>query len=116
MLPAVTGNPPALHRSSEKEHDIDISMSREANPWDNATCESFMKTLKDEEVLRNEYRDLVDGLTSIPDFRTRVFNVRRLRSALGCVPLAEFEVGLAAGTKGAAVLAFHMSFRNHSET
>jgi len=41
-----------------KIHGIDISMSRKANPWDNAACESFMKTLKQEEVHRNEYRDL----------------------------------------------------------
>src|SRR5690606_13682062 len=42
---------------------IEISMSRKANPWDNAACESFMKTLKYEEVLRNEYRDLTEALT-----------------------------------------------------
>ena len=41
-----------------KANGIDISMSRKGNPWDNAACESFMKTLKYEEVLRNEYRDL----------------------------------------------------------
>ena len=40
-----------------KANGIDISMSRKGNPWDNAACESFMKTLKYEEVLRNEYRD-----------------------------------------------------------
>ena len=42
-------------------HQIAISMSRKGNPWDNATCESFMKTLKYEEVLRNEYRDLAEA-------------------------------------------------------
>ena len=36
-------------------------MSRKGNPWDNAACESFMKTLKYEEVLRNEYRDLAEA-------------------------------------------------------
>jgi transposase InsO family protein len=41
-------------------HGITISMSRKGNPWDNAACESFMKTLKHEEVYRNEYRDLAD--------------------------------------------------------
>jgi len=41
-----------------KANGIEISMSRRGNPWDNAACESFMKTLKYEEVLRNEYRDL----------------------------------------------------------
>jgi transposase InsO family protein len=41
-------------------------MSRKANPWDNAACESFMKTLKYEEVLRNEYRGLDEALTPRP--------------------------------------------------
>jgi len=79
-----------------KAHGIDISMSRKANPWDNAACESFMKTLKYEEVLRNEYRDLNEALTSIPDFLEKVYNERRLHSALGYVPPAEFEASLAA--------------------
>lgn len=79
-----------------KEQGIDISMSRKANPWDNAACESFMKTLKYEEVLRNEYLDLAEALTSIPDFLEKVYNERRLHSALGYVPPAEFEASLAA--------------------
>lgn len=77
-------------------HGIAISMSRKANPWDNAACESFMKTLKYEEVLRNEYRDLDEALASIPDFLEKVYNERRLHSALGYVPPAEFEASLAA--------------------
>lgn len=77
-------------------HGIAISMSRKANPWDNAACESFMKTLKYEEVLRNEYRDLDEALRSIADFLEKVYNERRLHSALGYVPPAEFEAGLAA--------------------
>jgi putative transposase len=44
-----------------KDRGIAISMSRKANPWDNAACESFMKTLKYEEVFRNEYRDLIEA-------------------------------------------------------
>ena len=44
-----------------QEHGIRISMSRTGNPWDNAACESFMKTLKYEEVYRSEYRDLADA-------------------------------------------------------
>ena len=42
-------------------NQIRVSMSRKANPWDNAACESFMKTLKYEEVYRNEYRDLAEA-------------------------------------------------------
>jgi putative transposase len=74
-----------------KANGIQISMSRKGNPWDNAACESFMKTLKYEEVLRNEYRDLVDARASIREFLEKVYNQKRLHSALGYVPPAEFE-------------------------
>jgi putative transposase len=74
-----------------KAHGIDISMSRKGNPWDNAACESFMKTLKYEEVLRNEYRDLPDARASIAEFLEKVYNHKRLHSALGYLPPAEFE-------------------------
>ena len=74
-----------------KAHGIDISMSRKGNPWDNAACESFMKTLKYEEVLRNEYRDLPDARASIAEFLEKVYNQKRLHSALGYLPPAEFE-------------------------
>jgi putative transposase len=77
-----------------KAHQIVISMSRKANPWDNAGCESFMKTLKYEEVLRNEYRDLAEALTSIPRFLEKIYNQKRLHSALGYLPPAEFERNL----------------------
>jgi transposase InsO family protein len=74
-----------------KDNGIVISMSRKANPWDNATCESFLKTLKYEEVLRNEYRDLADARASIRGFLEKVYNEKRLHSALGYRPPAEFE-------------------------
>lgn len=74
-----------------KDNGIDISMSRKANPWDNAACESFMKTLKYEEVHRNEYRDLGEARSSIAEFLERVYNQKRLHSALGYLPPAEFE-------------------------
>ena len=74
-----------------KAHQIDISMSRKGNPWDNAACESFMKTLKQEEVYRNEYRDFHEARASIGEFLERVYNQKRLHSALGYVPPAEFE-------------------------
>ncbi len=85
-----------------KANGIDISMSRKANPWDNAACESFMKTLKYEEVHRNEYRDLAEALASISDFLEKVYNERRLHSALGYLPPAEFEASLLARNKDAA--------------
>jgi transposase InsO family protein len=74
-----------------KEHKIAISMSRKGNPYDNAACESFMKTLKYEEVYRTEYRDLAEAYASIGEFIERVYNQQRLHSALGYVPPAEFE-------------------------
>jgi transposase InsO family protein len=77
-----------------KEHGIDISMSRKGNPWDNAACESFMKTLKYEEVFRNEYRDLAEAKRSIQRFLEKVYNEKRLHSALGYRPPAEFESSL----------------------
>jgi transposase InsO family protein len=85
-----------------KENSIDISMSRKANPWDNAACESFMKTLKYEEVHRNEYRDLVEAKAGIQEFLEKVYNQKRLHSALGYVPPAEFEAHLAMQHKEAA--------------
>ena len=74
-----------------KANAIDISMSRKGNPWDNAACESFMKTLKYEEVHRNEYRDLAEARASIAEFLEKVYNQKRLHSALGYLPPAEFE-------------------------
>ena len=85
-----------------KANGIQISMSRKGNPWDNAACESFMKTLKYEEILRNEYRDLAEAYASIHEFLEKVYNHKRLHSALGYVPPAEFEAQLAAQKKEAA--------------
>ena len=73
------------------EYHAMISMSRKGNPYDNAACESFMKTLKYEEVYRNEYRDLPEARASIGQFLEQVYNEKRLHSALGYVPPAEFE-------------------------
>lgn len=76
-----------------KHHQVTISMSRKGNPYDNAACESFMKTLKQEEVYRNEYHDFHDVRASIGVFLERVYNEKRLHSALGYLPPAEFEHG-----------------------
>jgi len=83
-------------------NQIRISMSRKANPWDNAACESFMKTLKYEEVYRNEYRDLAEARAAIGKFLETVYNQKRLHSALGYLPPAEFEAQRAAQTVEAA--------------
>ena len=74
-----------------KQHQATISMSRKGNPYDNGACEAFMKTLKYEEVYRNEYRDFDEARASIAEFLERVYNQKRLHSALGYLPPAEFE-------------------------
>ena len=73
------------------EHGIRISMSRRGNPYDNAQAESFIKTLKYEEVYRTEYLDFADARRRIGKFIERVYNQKRLHSALGYLPPAEFE-------------------------
>jgi transposase InsO family protein len=80
------------------DNGVQISMSRKGNPYDNATCESFMKTLKYEEVYRQEYRDLAEARSSIERFLEKIYNVKRLHSALGYRPPAEFERALLASS------------------
>jgi len=70
---------------------IEISMSRKANPWDNAACESFMKTLKYEEVYRTEYRNLAHVRAAIGEFLEKIYNEKRLHSALDYRSPAQFE-------------------------
>lgn len=74
-----------------KENDILISMSRRGNPYDNAKAESFMKTLKMEEVYLYEYESMAEARSRIGYFLEAVYNQKRLHSALGYVPPAEFE-------------------------
>ena len=79
-----------------KAHGCQISMSHKASPWENAGCESWMKTLKAEEVYRQEYRDMGEVRASIAQFIEEVYNQKRLHSALGYRPPVEFEQVLAA--------------------
>ena len=89
------------------------SMSRAANPYDNASCESFMRTLKREEIYANSYRDREDLRAHIEEFIERYYNRIRLHSALGYMPPEEFEqaaLGQANGCRAAS-----MSFFRHGE-
>lgn len=86
------------------QHGIVPSMSRPANPYDNATCESFMKTLKQEEIYANHYRDLDHLRSNIKTFIEQYYNSSRLHSALGYLPPEEFEQTLTLNnTMGATV-------------
>jgi len=72
-----------------------LSMSRRGQPRDNPQAESFFRTLKTEQVYLSEYLDFADAYQQLEQFIEDVYNRKRLHSALGYVPPAEFEAGLA---------------------
>ena len=73
------------------KHGMLPSMSRPGNPYDNATCESFLKTLKREEVHATSYRDFEDLQSRLEEFIERYYNRSRLHSALGYCSPVNFE-------------------------
>src|SRR5208282_6502906 len=95
-----------------RKHQMIPSMSRPANPYDNASCESFMKTLKREEIYANDYRDLDHLLGNIEAFIEQYYNRCRLHSALGYRPPEEFEREANTGVNSAGAT---MSFFRHEE-
>lgn len=74
-----------------EELGIKISMSRKGNPYDNAFAESFMKTLKVEEVYLKEYKTFNEAYNNIKAFIEIVYNKKRLHSSLDYIPPEEFE-------------------------
>jgi putative transposase len=84
------------------QNEIQISMSRRGNPYDNARAERFMRTLKEEEVHGANYRDLEDARSRIGEFLDQVYNRQRLHSALRYLTPEEFEqASQARGSDGA---------------
>jgi putative transposase len=83
---------------SLNDHKIQISMSRKGNPYDNAFAESFIKTLKYEEVYLNEYGTFEDVLNNIWHFIEVVYNRKRLHSSLGYKSPEQFEREVALNT------------------
>jgi transposase InsO family protein len=94
------------------KHHLIPSMSRPANPYDNASCESFIKTLKREEIYANQYQDLDHLRANIEEFIEQYYNRCRLHSALGYQSPEEFEQAAQADTVSMAAT---MSFFRHRE-
>jgi transposase InsO family protein len=101
-----------------EECQITISMSRPARPWENARCERFMRTLKEEEIECREYATLAELERNLEDFIERFYNRVRLHAALGYLSPEEFEQeqhsGVSAPSPVAGIIAA-LSFRRHQE-
>jgi transposase InsO family protein len=97
------------------QHGIIPSMSRPGNPYDNAKCERFMKTLKQEEIRCSEYRDIEDLRANLSVFFDRYYNGTRLHSALGYKSPDEFERQAGSAPTAELPQAPKMSFSRHEE-
>ena len=97
------------------QHGMIPSMSRPGNPYDNAKCERFMKTLKQEEICCFEYRDLEDLRANLSVFLDRYYNATRLHSALGYRSPEEFERWATHSKIAEIPEAPRLSFSRHEE-
>ena len=97
------------------QHGMIPSMSRPGNPYDNAKCERFVKTLKQEEIRCSEYRDIEDLRANLSVFFDRYYNATRLHSALGYKSPDEFERQAGSAATGELPQAPKMSFSRHEE-
>ena len=99
-----------------QQHRMISSMSRPANPYDNATCESFLKTLKREEIYANDYQTLEHLAANIETFIDEYYNPCRLHSALGYRPPDEFERESDPGRVSNHLAGATIRFFNHPES
>ena len=74
-----------------QEYGFHSSCSRKGNPYDNAWTESFMKTIKHEEIYMRHYETYLDVVENLPAFMEEIYNKKRLHSSLGYLPPEEFE-------------------------
>lgn len=99
-----------------QQHHIVPSMSRAGNPYDNATCESFIRTLKVEEIYASQYRDLEHVEANLEEFIEGYYNVRRLHSALQYRSPEQFEKDWSAASGSSSLVgAAILSFPGHGE-
>ncbi len=98
-----------------RQHQMIPSMSRPANPYDNASCESFIKTLKREEIYANDYRDLEHLRENVGKFIEQYYNRCRLHSALGYRSPEEFEQMIESSDPVTVSLGASMRFFTHRE-
>jgi len=97
------------------EHGMIPSMSRPANPYDNAVCERFMRTLKQEEIDGRQYRDMEELTAHIEQFIEDYYNRQRLHSALGYKTPEDFERSLSQVLEG-DVPKVRLSFLRHGRS